>query len=297
MNRKKQAEKAIKGAETLNYIIGFTLVGILVVGSFFLPQLYNYRIDNKNLNTIHYQTREVVAFEGNIEIPSADRIAIMVNLINEYGMNPSLLVQDGEMDNDELLNKVREEIAAAMTQGMLPGGLTKYPLDGSRGILTMEYFNVNSNASELGEMTLWSVHYTDYETFEFRYLVDAQTYKIYYAEFYYDGAEEDWKSTVFAGDDNLYMDRCLAYYETEHYYSILGSAIFEMDDCGAFGWFADSNPRWKFGKTGVVLGFDPFLNYFSGRTLEDEYGMFDEYHNENLQEEQENANAAALSIE
>lgn len=256
----------------INYVIAFTLIGILIIGTFFLPQMYNYRQDSKDIGTVHYFSRGDFVLNADIDMSKEDRIAIIMKLVEQNGISSSLRLDNGEMQEGELAEKVRAEVIKAVEAGMFPEGMLQYNFDADKGLMSADYFYINNVAVEIGEMALWYIFYTDYISYEVRLVMDASTYTIYFAEYYYETATEEWSHKAFGVGNPSVIDNCKEYYGAQESEAIISEGFFKLDDIN-YGWTFDETWQLKKALRGVAIGYDAFWKIFERMSLEEIYGL------------------------
>ena len=120
-SKKKQVDYGLM----LNYLISLTMVGILFLGTFLLPQFYGYQVDRSTIGRVIYTEREDVSLGGELILSVLDRTAIVTNLVSEGGMSMYLNLDSTQLSDGDLIERLKEEIAWAVSWGMLPEELLK----------------------------------------------------------------------------------------------------------------------------------------------------------------------------
>lgn len=251
----------------LNFIISFTMVGILILGTFLLPQFYGYQMDRNTIGRVIYAEREDVSLGGELILSVLDRTAIVTNLVSEGGMSKYLNLDSSQLADGDLIERVKEEIAWAVSWGMLPEELLKVGFDAEGASLQVDYFLLGSNTTEYGDMALWHISYNDYEKYQVDLLLDAENYKIYYAELGGSALSDAWLIKKLVSGEGAYMLACMSYYEAENAEDVYQEMIFEIEDAGSFGWLDERDDKTKLDSRAIIFGFDVFWTYFRELSL------------------------------
>lgn len=259
----------------LNYILCFTLVGIMILGTFLLPQVYNYQTDNRNIGRVSLESRSGLALMADLKLSVNDRTAIVTNMVNEEGLNLFMNLGENQWNDEELVKNVAQEIRWAVECEVLPEEMAEIAFDRWAGNLSADYFTISS-AAEYGDLALWKIEYSDNESFEITLLIDAGNYKIYYGEIWGGGIPEAWQRDREREADGAYMSACMQYYEFEYAESVWLDYIFEIEEAGRFGWMTESSARWKTEGRAVTFGFDVFWQQFRGESVFAAYGLKDD---------------------
>lgn len=255
----------------LNYMISSIMVVILFAGTFLLPQLYGYQVDRNTIGRVIYTERDEVALRGELILSVLDRTAIVTNLVSEGGMSLYLNLDSNQLSQGDLIERLREELAWAVSWGMLPEELLKVDFNSEAGNLQVDYFLLGSNTTEYGDMALWHVSYNDYEKYQVDILLDAENYKIYYAELGGSALSDAWLVKKLTSGAGAYMLACMSYYEAENAEDVYEEKIFEIEDAGSFGWVDEREDKTKLQSRAIIFGFDVFWNYFREQSLYDMY--------------------------
>lgn len=264
-------EKPIDYSLVLNFIISFTMVGILLLGTFLLPQLYGYQVDRNTIGRVIYAERDDVSLGGELILSVLDRTAIVTNLVSEGGMSMYLNLDSTQLSNGDLIDRLVEEIAWAVGWGMLPEELLKVDFNAEGANLQVDYFLLGNNTTEYGDMALWHVAFNDYEKYQIDILFDAENYKIYYAELGGSALSDAWLVKKIMSGSGAYMMACMAYYEAENAEDVYQEMIFEIEDAGSFGWVDEREDKTKLNSRAIIFGFDVFWTYFREQSLYDMY--------------------------
>lgn len=264
-------EKPIDYSLMLNFIISFTMVGILFLGTFLLPQFYGYQVDRNTIGRVIYAERDDVSLGGELILSVLDRTAIVTNLVSEGGMSMYLNLDSTQLSNGDLIDRLVEEIAWAVGWGMLPEELLKVDFGAEGANLQVDYFLLGNNTTEYGDMALWHVSFNDYEKYQIDILFDAENYKIYYAELGGSALSDAWLVKKIMSGSGAYMMACMAYYEAENAEDVYQEMIFEIEDAGSFGWVDEREDKTKLNSRAIIFGFDVFWTYFREQSLYDMY--------------------------
>ncbi len=262
----------------LNYVICFTLVGIIILATFLMPQIYGYNTDRNTIGRVNFVARENVELSNDLDLSVKDRTAIVTNLASEGGISLSLNLTGSQLYDQELIEAVMQEIRWAVECGVLPPHILNMNLNAQTGTLTADYYILSSGVSEYGEMALWKIDYKDFEYWDVTFLVDAENYKIYYAEIGGKYIVNGWEESFQYRGEGEYTSLCMQYYEAEYAEQLWEEYIFEIEDAGIFGWMKETNnPNQPDGHL-VVFGYDVFWEYFYGQSVFDIYNL--EYEND-----------------
>ncbi len=264
-------EKPIDYSLVLNFIISFTMVGILILSTFLLPQFYGYQVDRNTIGRVIYAEREDVSLGGELILSVLDRTAIVTNLVSEGGMSMYLNLDSAQLSNGDLIDRLTEEIAWAVGWGMLPEELLKVDFNAEGASLQVDYFLLGNNTTEYGDMALWRVSFNDYEKYQVDILFDAENYKIYYAELGGSALSDAWLVKKIVSGSGAYMMACMSYYEAENAEDVYQEMIFKIEDAGSFGWVDEREDKTKLNSRAIIFGFDVFWTYFRDQSLYDMY--------------------------
>ncbi|MBQ7359160.1 MAG: hypothetical protein IJW63_03580 [Lachnospiraceae bacterium] len=264
-------KKPIDFGLILNYTMCFIMVGILILGTFLLPQFYGYQLDRNTIGRVIYTQRDEVALSGELILTVLDRTAIVTNLVSEGGMSMYLNLDSDQLKNGDLIDRLKEEIAWAVSWGVLPQEVQNVDFNAEIGNLQVDYFLLGSNTTEYGDMALWRVSYNDYEKYQVDFLLDAENYKIYYAELGGSALSDMWLVDKLTKVDGTYMMACMSYYEAENAEDVYKEKIFKIEDAGSFGWWDEREDKTKLNQRAIIFGFDVFWEYFRGQSLYDMY--------------------------
>lgn len=262
----------------LNYVICFTLVGITILTTFLMPQIYGYNTDRRTFGTVNYVEREAVVLTNNLDLSVKDRAAIVTNLASEGGLSLSLNLEGSQLYDEELIENVMQEIRWAVDCGIFPAEMGELNLNEQTGSLAADYYILSSGASEYGEMALWKIKYVDFGKWDVTLLVDAENYKIYYGEIGGAAMVNSWVNNHDSKGEGGYMSMCMQYFEAEYAEQLWEQYIFEIEDAGIFGWAKETNSMKQTDGHLLTFGFDVFWEYFNGKSIFDFYHL--EYQND-----------------
>lgn len=257
----------------LNYITCFTLVGITLLATFLMPQIYNYNTDRNTVGKVNFVKREEVELMTDFDLAVKDRTAIVTNLVSEGGISLLLNLEGSQLYNEELVSSVMKEVRWAVSCGILPAEFENLNLNEQTGTLAADYFILSNSVTEYGEMALWRIDYNDFSKWDVTFLVDAENYKIYYCEI--GGAEmaNAWERNYSSKGEGGYMALCMQYYEAEYAERLWEESIFEIEDAGVFGCAKETTNIKQPDGYQVIFGYDVFWEYFYGKTVFDFYNL------------------------
>lgn len=271
INSLKIEKKSIDFGVVLNFAMSFIMVSILIMGTFLLPQFYGYQLDRNTIGQVTYIDRDDVALSGELILTVLDRTAIVTNLVSESGMSIYLNLDSSQLSSGDLIERLKEEIAWAVSWGFLPQEVQNVDFYAENGNLQVDYFLLGSNTTEYGDMALWRVSYNDYEKYQVDFLFDAENYKIYYAELGGSVLSDKWLVDRLTSVEGTYMMSCMSYFEAENAEDVYKEKIFKIEDAGSFGWWDEREDKTKLNQRAIVFGFDVFWEYFRGQSLYEMY--------------------------
>lgn len=213
-----------KRGGVLDYAIGILTITILILATFLMPQGYSAIIDNNDLNMVHVVERESFSFKSPVGLTVRERIQQMMESIVKKGVLKRTLYLNGqEVTDGELLVGVREAMQIAAQYNLLPD-ISAYDIENN--IIYAEYYNLSDSTAENAESTkiaFWNIRFSDYETFDFTFRVDASEYIIYQAELYC-GEVADYLTQLMSDDKEVtaflngqFIEGCESYLESEGY--------------------------------------------------------------------------------
>lgn len=175
---------------------------LLAANILLLPRYISRTIDVRNMNTVIASNRDEFSFmeTGN---GSVQDTVYALDKIKPNGSNLKLIASfdSSAKINDELLQNVYDQAVDAAKYGMLPGLgskennlVMKYGLENTGFeywgdyIRSAKYYSLSYDSKEQENtqeiLNLWFLRFSDGEVFDYYFLVDASTYRIYYAEIY-----------------------------------------------------------------------------------------------------------------
>lgn len=214
-------KKTAKFSIGLDYAIGILSMLILVLGTFLMPQLYSTIVDNKDLDKVHVIERENFNFANPIDMTVYEQVQQMMEALS--GKDPldrTLYLTGSEVTDEQLLGSVREALDIITQYKMVPD-LSAYNIE--KNFVYAEYYNLSDSTTESSEKAFWVLRFSDYQTFDFTFRIDASEYIIYQAEIYC--AEATDYVTQLTSDDKevvvflnrQFMENSASYFEAEGY--------------------------------------------------------------------------------
>ncbi len=216
-------KRTIRFSGVLDYAIAVLSILILLLGTFLMPQFYSTLVDRKDMNKTHAIERERFNFENPIDMTVYEQVQMMMEALNEKNaLKRTLYLSGAEIADAQLLKSVREALDIVTQYKMIPD-LSAYDIE--KNIVYAEYFNLSDNTgtTEGGEKAFWVLRFSDSQTFDFTFRIDATEYIIYQAEIYC--AEATDYVTQLTSDDsevvvflnNQFAENSAAYFEAEGY--------------------------------------------------------------------------------
>lgn len=259
-------KKHEKPGGMLDYTIAVLMIMILILATFLMPQMFSAVVDEKDLNQVHAVERESFSFETLVDMTVGERVQqVMVVINNKNSVRRTLALNDGEVLDRNLYDGLKEAIGIAVLHKLMPD-ISAYDIESN--IVYAEYYNLSDGATENAETGFWTLRFSDYETFDFTFRVDATEYIIYQAELYC--AEVTEYIAQITSDDkevveflnNQFMDGCGAYYEAEGYGPLTdltyGDMVFLMGfERGEYGFYHSPCENASFAAMGIRWGFVP----------------------------------------
>lgn len=255
-----------KSISILDYAIGVLMIMILVLATFLMPQGYSAFVDSKDLNQVHVAERESFSFTNPVEMTVYERVQRMMETLKGKGsVSRTLNLTGTEVTDEEFLEGIQEAIGIAIQYKLIPD-ISGYDIENY--IVYAEYYNLGDGTTEGAETAFWNIRFSDYQTFDFTFRVDANGYIIYQAELYCAEATEyitqlmsDDKEVV-AFLNNQFMEGCEAYFEAEGYEALtdinLGDMILMMGyERGEYAMYHTSCSNGYIEGEGLRWGFVP----------------------------------------
>ncbi len=188
----------------LNPFFLLCLIGtlLLAAGIILLPRYFSRSMDIRNMNKVAAANREDFSFMETSSGSVVDTVHALEK-IKRDGSNLKLITtfNNSARINDELLDHVYDQAIDAVNFGFLPWigiGLQEGALKMGLGtelyeswfnhIRSAKYYSLtydsgtHPNTKEI--LNLWFLRFSDGESFDYYFLVDAINYRIYYAEIY-----------------------------------------------------------------------------------------------------------------
>ena len=241
---------------TWNRLFLICLAGTICIGIgiIFAPRYLSRKMDMRQINQIAMVSRDNFSFLEQGEGTVMDHVKVFRNLRpDSEGLTLITSVTDSERVNDEILKQVYDQAMNASECGMLPlimdyfqwYGYTDYSSDAlaAENMAPYEYwgdrikfakyysftYDSESNPNTKEILNFWLLRFSDSKTFDYYFLVDAITFRIYYAELY-----------------NSMADRMAQYWEYIHQQdsnlSYASDSVI-VDVKNMTEWF-DGNPEW-----------------------------------------------------
>lgn len=257
---------------TWNRFFLFCLAGtvLLGVGIVFVPRYFSRNLDMQEANQITMVSRDDFSFLEQSEGTVMEHVKVLRNLRPDSdGLTLVTSVTDADRVNDDIIKNVYDQVMDAAACGMLPWLSPPIYYDGSAyenwediyqywgdRIKFARYYSLaydsetNPNTKEL--MNFWILRFSDNKAFDYYFLVDAVTFRVYYAELYNsftDQAARYWEYWVKPSEDDktedynaeklyqeqfsdfsaeyfwmfydLFGDGCLNYYGADDYKNII----------------------------------------------------------------------------
>lgn len=214
-------KKIIKFSSLLDYAIGILSILILLLGTFLMPQLYSTIVDNKDLNQVHVVERESFSFENPVDMTVYEQVQQMMEaLTRKESLKRTLYLTGAEMTDELLLDNVREALEIVTQYKMIPD-ISAYDLE--KNMIYAEYYNLIDSTTEGGEKAFWVLRFSDRQTFDFTFWIDASEYIVYQAEIYCLEAA-DYVTQLTSDDKEVvlflntqFMEGSASYFEAEGY--------------------------------------------------------------------------------
>lgn len=265
----------------LDYTIAVLMIAILILATFLMPKMFSTLVDSKDLNQVHAVEREEFSFETLVDMTVNERVQqVMTAVTSKNSLRRTLALDDGELLNRELYEGLCEAIDIAVRNKLLPD-ISSYDIENN--IVYAEYFNLSDNNTENAETGFWTLRFSDSETFDFMFRVDAGEYIIYQAELYCAEVTE-YIAQITSDDKEVvefynrqFMDGCNAYYEAEGCGALTdltyGDMVFLMGfERGEYGFYHSPCESGAFAATGIRWGFVPITTALENGSSITEWG-------------------------
>lgn len=258
--------KRERNGNILDYAIGILMIMILILATFLMPQAYSAFVDGKDLNQVHVVERENFSFKNPVEITVDERVQRMMEALNgREDVRRTLYLNGSEVKDGELLESIREALDIAIKYELIPD-ISAYEIE--KHIIFAEYYNLSDGTQEGQENAFWNIRFSDYETFDFTFRVDASEYIIYQAEVYCAEAAE-YTSQLMADDKEVtaflngsFMESSESYFEAEGYGALTdayyGDMVFLLGyERGEYGIYHSPCQNGYLESEGIRWGFIP----------------------------------------
>lgn len=246
-----------------NKIFCLCLTGVLCLaaGTIIGPRYFSRILDLRDLNTVSIIKRDQFSFLEQ----SSDQLPDQIDLLNSIGNDGNLLLLSDYSDqetwkNSTLIDQITDQAAMACGDGYIPwlepGIYENYLMetgnkqaakksqafyDWTYKLKFAKYYSLtcesNTDRHMMQMMNLWYLRFSDEQTFDYYFLVNASTCQIYYAEIYNLltdlEADDSWTETsqnettvtdFFYGPE--YMEQFAAgafyYYKADTYLTVYG---------------------------------------------------------------------------
>lgn len=193
-----------------NKIFCLCLTGVicLAVGAVMGPRYFSRILDLRDLNTVSIINRDQFSFLAQ----SSDQLVDQVKLLNSIGNSGNLMLLSNYSDqetwqNSTLIAKITDQVALAVGDGYIPwlepGIYENYLMeimkkqaskeapafyDWMNELKFAKYYSLTCESDPdshmMQMMNLWYLRFSDEQTFDYYFLVNASTCQIYYAEIY-----------------------------------------------------------------------------------------------------------------
>ena len=193
-----------------NKIFCLCLTGVicLAVGAVMDPRYFSRILDLRDLNTVSIINRDQFSFLEQ----SSDQLVDQVKLLNSIGNSGNLMLLSNYSDqetwqNSTLIAQITDQVALAAGDGYIPwlepGIYENYFMeimkkqaskeapafyDWMNELKFAKYYSLTCESDPdshmMQMMNLWYLRFSDEQTFDYYFLVNASTCQIYYAEIY-----------------------------------------------------------------------------------------------------------------
>lgn len=193
---------------TWNRLFLICLAGTICIGLgiIFAPRYLSRKMDMRRENQIAMVSRDNFSFLEQGEGTVMEHVKVFRNLHpDSEDLRLITSVTDSERVNDDILKQVYDQAITASAYGMLPLIMDYYQMYGytdvslsAEDMSPYEYWgdrikfaryysftydsDTNPNTKEI--LNFWLLRFSDGKTFDYYFLVDAITFRIYYAELY-----------------------------------------------------------------------------------------------------------------
>ena len=246
-----------------NKIFCLCLTGVicLAVGAVMGPRYFSRILDLRDLNTVSIINRDQFSFLEQ----SSDQLVDQVKLLNSIGNSGNLMLLSNYSDqetwqNSTLIAQITDQVALAAGDGYIPwlepGIYENYLMeimkkqaskeapafyDWMNELKFAKYYSLTCESDPdshmMQMMNLWYLRFSDEQTFDYYFLVNASTCQIYYAEIYNlltdSEADDSWTESpqnaatvaeVFYGEEyaEQFASGAFYYYQASDFQTVYG---------------------------------------------------------------------------
>ena len=246
-----------------NKIFCLCLTGVicLAVGAVMGPRYFSRILDLRDLNTVSIINRDQFSFLEQ----SSDQLVDQVKLLNSIGNSGNLMLLSNYSDqetwqNNTLIAQITDQVALAAGNGYIPwlepGIYENYLMeimkkqaskeapafyDWMNELKFAKYYSLTCESDPdshmMQMMNLWYLRFSDEQTFDYYFLVNASTCQIYYAEIYNlltdSEADDSWTESpqnaatvaeVFYGEEyaEQFASGAFYYYQASDFQTVYG---------------------------------------------------------------------------
>ena len=246
-----------------NKIFCLCLTGVicLAVGAVMGPRYFSRILDLRDLNTVSIINRDQFSFLEQ----SSDQLVDQVKLLNSIGNSGNLMLLSNYSDqetwqNSTLIAQITDQVALAAGDGYIPwlepGIYENYFMeimkkqaskeapafyDWMNELKFAKYYSLTCESDPdshmMQMMNLWYLRFSDEQTFDYYFLVNASTCQIYYAEIYNlltdREADDSWTESpqnaatvaeVFYGEEYMeqFASGAFYYYQASDFQTVYG---------------------------------------------------------------------------
>ena len=202
----------MKWARFIKYAVSMLAVIVLVAGTVYFPKIYNYKRDSKDFNKVHTYKQDEISLYVKNDASVGERLKMLGSILSNEIDWYYVVLKEEYFDEEFVISRTLEEINRMTECGLIPD-LSAYDLRGSyaiqcKGIAGSDYEE---------DFKYWSIEFTDFkESYNFRFLVDYETYMIYFADLESDLITEWDDMKYYRYEDNSIFGKfstaCMEYY-------------------------------------------------------------------------------------
>lgn len=160
------------------------LIGLAVLGAYFLPQMTSVYTDRKTEGKIYTETMQAFTSEKETVKERCQRV---MDGVKHTGM----LWGDGQdVRTGDFRKRVKKELQTMRAVGLLPKTFTWKWIGKAKYVMTAYYWNLNENIEDYGDLGLWHI-FVACDDMNVELDMDAATYKIYHVSIQGPGVERD----------------------------------------------------------------------------------------------------------